>query len=304
MKINENKFGNRKSFTISLPSRNNSVTALNNNFSVMKNTLTPQAQQMMCTKQVSTLANAIASAQGKSFKSSVEMAAFILKGNVWLNNPEGKTYLKDSGMTMEELINAAYKMQKDNYYLLVRMAKAIERLPKAVELFIEQCEASHKTDKVKIAYSVKNFMDYVKKLDNTTENVLNTEGVDEDEAVEMALANVEATGKVKPIVTFTFNGEAMDMANVSLRITDKGELKTSSSAEDVAKAIAYLQGTLLQLKAETQAKVEVKAAASLDKPKAAKVSKFKVKPLVSDADVIAEFEAELEMADFDTNAPF
>lgn len=281
----------------------------------MKNTftLTTQVQQAMYTKQVSTLATAINTAQGKSFRNSAEMAAFILKGDTWLNSSEGKDYLKivkdNYDKTKEDIVSAAYKMQKDNYYLLLRMAKAIVRLPKAVDMFVEQCEASYKTDKVKIAYSVKGFMDYVKKLDNVTENVLNTEGVDEDEAVEMALANVEASGKVKPIVTFTFNGEAMDMKNVSLRITDKGELKTSSSAEDVAKAIAYLQGTLLQLKAETQAKVEVKAVASLDKPKAAKVSKFKVKPTVSIDPVVEAFEAELASgkplnADELMNAPF
>lgn len=273
----------------------------------MSNTkFTPLAHKMMCISQVSALDSAIKSAQGKSFHKSIEKAMLLLEGYNWLKSTEGITYLKEvKKQTQEEAVKEAYGLLKAQYSLNIRIAKATNRIPNLVENFLALCDAKQGA----ASYSVQNLDNYVKKLDNAVANPLPTEGSEEGEegaSTEGSKADVDT--KAKPIVTFTFNGEAMDMKNVSLRITDKGELKTSSSAEDVAKAIAYLQGTLLQLKAETKAKVEVKAVASLDKPKAAKVSKFKVKPLVSDADVIAEFEASLEpteLVDEDfTNAPF
>lgn len=271
------------------------------------NKFSPLAHKMMCISQVTALDSAIKSAQGKSFHKSIEKAMLLLEGYSWLKSPEGITYLKEvKKQTQEEAVKEAYGLLKAQYSLNIRIAKATLRIPNLVEKFLALCDAKQGA----ASYSIQNLDNYVKKLDNAVANPLPTEGSEEGEfdGEGVTEGSVDVDTKAKPIVTFTFNGEAMDMKNVSLRITDKGELKTSSSAEDVAKAIAYLQGTLLQLKAETKAKVEVKAVASLDKPKAAKVSKFKVKPLVSDADVIAEFEASLEptelVEDDYTNAPF
>ena len=272
----------------------------------MSNTkFTPLAHKMMCISQVSALDSAIKSAQGKSFHKSIEKAMLLLEGYNWLKSTEGITYLKEvKKQTQEEAVKEAYGLLKAQYSLNIRIAKATNRIPNLVENFLALCDAKQGA----ASYSIQNLDNYVKKLDNAVANPLTTEGSEEGEEGASTEGSVDVDTKAKPIITFTFNGEAMDMKNVSLRITDKGELKTSSTAEDVAVAIAYLQATLKQLKAETKAKVEVKAVASLDKPKAVKVSKFKVKPLVSDADVIAEFEASLEptelVEDDYTNAPF
>jgi len=229
----------------------------------MKN-LSSLAHKMLHTAQVNTLANAVKNAQGKSFAKSVEMATFLLKGYKWLKSEEGKTFLKDTALTQEEVVKMAYGLSKQQYGLYIRVAKATERLPQIAEEFVSQCDALQGA----ASYSLENFEKFIKKHDNSTANPL---GLNEDEGNEeggVSEANeVAVDTKAKPIVTFTFNGEAMKMNNVSLRITDKGEVKTTATKDDIAKAIAYLQKSLKQLKAETQAKVDVKANASVDKAK-------------------------------------
>jgi hypothetical protein len=244
------------------------------------------------------LDNAIKSAQGKSFHKSIEKAMLLLEGNTWLKSTEGIAYLKEvAKLTQEEAVKQAYGLLKAQYHLNIRIAKATLRIPNLVNDFLALCDAKQGA----ASYSVQNLDNYVKKLDNAVANPLPTEGSEEGNGEEVTEGSVDVDTKAKPIITFTFNGEAMDMKNVSLRITDKGELKTSSTAEDVAVAIAYLQATLKQLKAETVAKVEVKAKASVDVAKKGAKAKAKV---TAEEQAIADFEASLETSDFDMDAPF
>ena len=264
----------------------------------------PLAHKMMCISQVTALDNAIKSAQGKSFHKSIEKAMLLLEGNTWLKSTEGITYLKEvAKLTQEEAVKQAYGLLKAQYHLNIRIAKATLRIPNLVNDFLALCDAKQGA----ASYSVQNLDNYVKKLDNTVTNPLGLSEEGEVDGEGVTEGSVDVDTKAKPIITFTFNGEAMDMKSVSLRITDKGELKTSSTAEDVAKAIAYLQATLKQLKAETVAKVEVKAKASVDVAKKGAKAKAKAK-VTAEEQAIADFEASLSVVeideDFSMDAPF
>ena len=265
---------------------------------------TPLAHKMMCISQVTALDNAIKSAQGKSFHKSIEKAMLLLEGNTWLKSTEGITYLKEvAKITQEVAVDQAYGLKKAQYHLNIRIAKATLRIPNLVEDFLALCDAKQGA----ASYSIQNLDNYVKKLDNTVTNPLGLSEEGEVDGEGVTEGSVDVDTKAKPIITFTFNGEAMDMKNVSLRITDKGELKTSSTAEDVAVAIAYLQATLKKRKAETVAKVEVKAKASVDVAKKGAKAKAKAK-VTAEEQAIADFEASLSVVeideDFSMDAPF
>jgi len=275
----------------------------------------PLASKMLCIPQVAALDGAVEKAQVRTFNKGIEKALLLLEGNKWLKDTEGTTYLADCKLTQEEACKQAYGLNKQTYSLYIRNAKAVERIPNVVENFLAKCDAKEGA----ASYSMQSFEKFWKALDKAVANPL---GLDEEGGEGEGEGSTEgsAVDKVdvstKPIITLAFNGEAVGKTNVSLRITDKGEMKTTSSVEDIQSVIAYLQKAVKQMKAD-----KPKAAApKVDKPKADKpkdekanevkratlpmpkaedkpkvASKFKVKPTVdAKAQALADFEASLE----------
>jgi len=275
----------------------------------------PLASKMLCISQVTALDGAVEKAQVKAFHKSVEKAMLLLQGYNWLKDNEGKQYLKDIGATQEEAVQQAYGLGKATYGIYIRIAKGINRIPNLVENFLKKCEAKEGF----ASYGIPAFDEYIKALDKVVANPLpSTEGSGEGEGEDTTEGRMDKVDvSTKPIISFSFNGEAVGKKNVSLRVTDKQEVKTSSSIEEIETAIAYLQKAVKQMKAD-----KPKAAApKVDKPKATEkpkdekanevkrvtlpkpkaevkpkaVSKFKVKPTVTaEEQALLDFEASLE----------
>lgn len=282
----------------------------------------PLASKMLCIPQVTALDGAYEKAQVKQFHKSIEKALLLEAGYKWLQDTEGKTYLTDCSLTQEIAIKEAYGLGKSTYSTYIRIAKAITRIPNLTEGFLAKCDAKQGA----ASYGINAIDKYIKALDNAVANPLpsteGSEGGEDEDTTEGRMDKVDVS--TKPILTLSFNGEAIGQKNVGLRVTDKGEMKTSSSVEDIEKAIAYLQKAVKQMKAnkpKAEVKVEkpkdekaneVKRATlpkpkAEDKPKAA--SKFKVKPTVdAKTQALADFEASLEptelVEDFDMPLPF
>lgn len=278
---------------------------------------------MLCIPQINALDSATEKAQIKQLNKSIEKALLLEAGYKWLQDTEGKQYLIDCKLTQEIAVEQAYGLGKSTYSCYIRIAKAITRIPKLVEGFLTKCDAKQGA----ASYGINALDKYIKALDNAVANPLpsteGSEGGEGEDTTEGRMDKVDVT--TKPIITLAFNGEAIGKTNVSLRITDKGEMKTTSSAEDIQSVIAYLQKAVKQMKADKPKAVapkvdkpkdekanEVKRATlpkpkAEDKPKAA--SKFKVKPTVdAKTQALADFEASLEptelVEDFDMPLPF
>jgi hypothetical protein len=283
----------------------------------------PLASKMLCIPQINALDSATEKAQIKQLNKSIEKALLLEAGYKWLQDTEGKQYLIDCKLTQEIAVEQAYGLGKSTYSCYIRIAKAITRIPKLVEGFLTKCDAKQGA----ASYGINALDKYIKALDNAVANPLpsteGSEGGEGEDTTEGRMDKVDVT--TKPIITLAFNGEAIGKTNVSLRITDKGEMKTTSSAEDIQSVIAYLQKAVKQMKADKPKAVapkvdkpkdekanEVKRATlpkpkAEDKPKAA--SKFKVKPTVdAKTQALADFEASLEptelVEDFDMPLPF
>jgi hypothetical protein len=270
---------------------------------------------MLCIPQVAALDGAYEKAQVKQFHNSVKKALLLEKGYNWLKDAEGITYLSDCKLTQEIAVEQAYGLGKSTFSCYIRIAKAIGRIPNLTENFLAKCDAKQGA----ASYGINALDKYIKELDKVIANPLpSTEGSEEGEGEDTTEGRMDKVDvSTKPIITLAFNGEAVGKANVSLRITDKGEMKTTSSAEDIQSVIAYLQKAVKQMKAGDKPKA---AAPKVDKPKADKPkdekanevkratlpmpkaedkpkasSKFKIKPMVdAKAQALADFEASLE----------
>lgn len=278
----------------------------------------PLASKMLCIPQVTALDGAYEKAQVKLFQKSLDKAMYLLQGNKWMKDAEGKQYLTDIGSPLQEdVVKQAYGLNKAQYSLYIRIAKAIERIPNLAENFLAKCEAKLGA----ASYGMQAFDNYIKELDKAVANPLpsteGSEGGEAESSIEDRMDKVDVS--TKPIITLAFNGEAVGKKNVSLRITDKGEVKTTSSVEDIESVIAYLKGAVKKMKSSTTPKVEDKPKVS-DKPKASdkpkvstpkveekpKVSKFKVMtPEEIKAKALADFEASIAKdAPVDMELPF
>jgi hypothetical protein len=264
---------------------------------------------MLCIPQVAALDGAYEKAQVKQFHNSIKKALLLETGYKWLQDAEGKTYLTDSNLTQEVAVEQAYGLGKSTFSCYIRIAKGIGRIPNLTENFLAKCDAKQGA----ASYGINALDKYIKELDKVIANPLpSTEGSEEGDGEDTTEGRMDKVDvSTKPIITLAFNGEAVGKANVSLRITDKGEMKTTSSAEDIQSVIAYLQKAVKQMKADKpkadapkvdkpkdEKANEVKRATlpkpkAEDKPKVA--SKFKIKPTVdAKAQALADFEASLE----------
>ncbi len=173
------------------------------------------------------------------------IAEAIYKGYKWLKDAEGKTFLKDKAIGMDELIVKVYSFKKAYYYRLIQFAKAVEENGALYKEFVKQCKAIKEREE-STTISMQGFLEYYKeaKLESN-----------EGEAPE-----VEAKEKANTTLVFTFKGEALNMANVALRITN-GELITKADKEAINGALAYLYDLINEAPKESEAKAKRKAKA-------------------------------------------
>lgn len=177
------------------------------------------------------------------------IAEAVYKGYKWLKDAEGKAFLKDKAIGMDELIVKVYSFKKAYYYRLIQFAKAIEENGALYKEFLKQCKAIKEREE-STTISMQGFLEYYKEAKLET---------NEGEAPE-----VEAKEKVETTLVFTFKGEALNMPNVALRITN-GELITKADKDAINGALAYLYDLVneapkvSEAKAKRKAKAEAKA---------------------------------------------
>ena len=202
------------------------------------------------------------------------IAEAIYKGYKWLKDAEGKTFLKDKAIGMDELIVRVYSFKKAYYYRLIQFAKAIEQNGALYKEFIKQCKAIKEREE-STTISMQGFLEYYKEASLET---------NEGEAPE-----VEGKGKTTTTLVFTFKGEALNMPNVALRITN-GELITKAEKKDINVALLYLYDLI------NEAPKEAKGKARAEKRKAKAEAKATKKGLTFQ-DVVIMDEAEANLVD-------
>lgn len=233
--------------------------------------LNKQQQTALCVNEVNAISKAILVGDVARLENTRLIAEAVYKGYKWLKDAEGKTFLKDKAIGMDELISKVYSFKKAYYYRLIQFAKAVEENGALYKEFVKQCKAIKEREE-STTISMQGFLEYYKEAKLET---------NEGEAPE-----VETKAKVETQIVFTFKGEAFNLANVSLRVTN-GELKSEAPKEAINEALAYLYDLVNQSPKEAEAKAKKKA-------KAEAKAKAKAKELkMSDVVIVDEYESNL-----------
>jgi hypothetical protein len=186
---------------------------------------------------IETLNTGIRNAKKQKFDKSVELSELVLKAMLWFTSEEGVNTLTSEGIawTSEDIFNKVFGWQKSFAYKMLKVGKLQEVKPEVITKFKRDCTiAENNGDDVN--RTVEGLLQYAKALEQQAAQGDESEGEEGEEG--------EATPSVtreKAIFVLTWKN---DVKNVSVRVTESGELKTTNNAEEIKAAIEFLQGFL------------------------------------------------------------
>jgi hypothetical protein len=170
----------------------------------------------------------------KTLEALIEAGKLITEGLSWWNST-GKELAEAEGtkLNAEQFAKEVYGMSKGYMYKLQRASA----LPiSTIEAYKMACDESD-ANGGRAVRSIEALLQFAK--NEPEESTEDGEGEGEEKEAEV---------KQKPIVTFTCRLTDLEMSdkNVSLRIDAEGNVVTTASADDIAKAIAVLTNALAE----------------------------------------------------------
>jgi hypothetical protein len=157
------------------------------------------------------------------------MSALVLKGFEWFQSEAGKAKLSEEGITWntEEFASKVFGWQKSYFYKVVKAAKLAAEV---VDEFKAKCDEVERNGE-EPNRSLEGLLKYAKQLEEGAA----AEGGEEGEE------GAEVETRVQTIFTMTMKHPD---GNISVRINDAGEVKTTNSKEQIIEAIAFLMASM------------------------------------------------------------
>ena len=203
--------------------------------------LTSHQTKALQVTQVKNLQSKIEETAARKFAASVALSDCIRKGYNWLKSEEGKQFLKDKKVGMDQLILEVYGFQKSFYYKLLKLGQLAFERPEILERFTASVNEA-KESNLGASLSIENALNFAKEV----------KGIEAGKGSEGSEGSEPKVTKDKPILVLTFDGRPIGINSVSMRINSDGTLKTSADKKDLRAVVDYL-GQYLGMK---PAKVE------------------------------------------------
>ena len=200
--------------------------------------LTAHQNKSLQVTQVKALQTKIEETAARKFAASVALSDCIRKGYNWLKSEEGKQFLKDKKVGMDQLVLEVYGFQKSFYYKLLKLGQLAFERPDLLERFTASVNEAKEAN-LGASLSIENALSFAKEA----------KGIEGNEGNE---GNEPKVTKDKPILVLTFDGHSIGINSVSMRINADGTLKTAADKKDLRAVVDYL-GQYLGMK---PAKVE------------------------------------------------
>jgi len=192
----------------------------------------PEVKRSLNIQAINTLRRADSNAQKKKFENSLQLAKAVKESFSWFSSEEGKAKCNEEGISWsnEEFFQKVFGWQKSFSYKLLKVGKLDDTI---VEKFNEKC-AEVEARGEEAVRSIENLLKFAKVVENGEQEGGEGEGEGEGAEVETRSATI-----------FTMALKHPDK-NISVRINDAGEVKTTNSREEIMSAIAFLIDSLPQ----------------------------------------------------------
>jgi hypothetical protein len=191
-----------------------------------------QVKQALNLTAIRSAQRTIVNAKKKKFDETLKMSKLVLSAFDWFTSEEGKLAASTQGISWsnEDFANKVFGFQKSYFYKLTRAGKIAEEV---VSTFVAKCDEAE-TQGQDPDRSLAGLLKFAKVVETEAQGNGQGEGEGEGEGAEVETRSAT-------IFTLAFKREA---GNVSVRIDERGEVKTTNSAEDIAEAIQFLQDAL------------------------------------------------------------
>jgi hypothetical protein len=189
----------------------------------------PEVAAALSLNEVRSAQRTIINAKKKRFDQTMQMSALVLKGFEWFQSEAGKAKLSEEGITWntEEFASKVFGWQKSYFYKVVKAAKLAAEV---VDEFKAKCDEVERNGE-EPNRSLEGLLKYAKQLEEGAA----TEGGEEGEE------GAEVETRAQTIFTMTMKHPD---GNISVRINDAGEVKTTNSKEQIIEAIAFLMASM------------------------------------------------------------
>lgn len=194
-------------------------------------------QQALSLREIRTAQRTLTNGQKKKFEQTLTLSKLVLNAVNWFNSQEGKAVCTEEGIswTNEEIGNKVFGWQKSFFYKVVKAAKIEETI---VETFKAKCDEAEASGQ-----DANRSLEGLLKFAKQTETIAEASGNDGEADGDGETTEAEVEIRTATIFTLTYKTEA---GNVSVRIDEAGNIKTTNSAEQIAEAIKFLTNSLNQ----------------------------------------------------------
>lgn len=181
--------------------------------------------------EIKKVTGAMSKADKKRFEDSLKLSKLVKGATEWYESEQGKAKLRDAGIKWNkvEFGEKAFGYKKAYFFRLLQVANIEQSV---VDEFNAQCDELEAQRK-EVERSINALVKFSKATNEVTEDGGNG-GEDSGEG-----AQVEERTKW----VFTLSCKASD-TNVSVRVSDKNEVKTTNTRAEIEAAIAFLQSAL------------------------------------------------------------
>ena len=192
----------------------------------------PEVKRSLNLQAINTLRRADSNAQKKKFENSLQLAKAVKESFNWFSSEEGKAKCNEEGISWsnEEFFQKVFGWQKSFSYKLLKVGKLDDTI---VDKFNQKC-AEVEARGEEAVRSIENLLKFAKVVENGEQEGGEGEGEGEGAEVETRSATI-----------FTLAFKHPDK-NISVRINESGEVKTTNSREEIMSAIAFLIDSLPQ----------------------------------------------------------
>jgi hypothetical protein len=174
--------------------------------------------------EIRTIQRGITNAKKKKFEQTLTLSGLVVKAFDWFSSEAGKAKMAEEGLTWsnEEFFNKVFGWQKSFSY---KVLKAGKLSPVVVETFKTRCDQLEQQGE-EPNRSLEGLLKFAKMVEQAEEGGNGEEG--EGAEVETRSATI-----------FTLAFKHPDK-NISIRINEAGEVKTTNSRDEIQSAINFL----------------------------------------------------------------
>jgi hypothetical protein len=197
----------------------------------------PEVAQALGLQEVRSVQRTITNAKKKKFEQTMALSALVVRGFEWFQSEAGQAKLREEGITWntEEFAGKVFGWQKSYFYKVIKAGKLAAEV---VEEFKSKCDEAEREGQ-EPDRSLAGLLKYAKQVDEVAAAGGQGSDAESDANEDGEAGEGEAQIETRAQTIFTMTLKHPE-GNISVRITDAGEVKTTNTKDQILEAVAFL----------------------------------------------------------------